>query len=109
MLVGCALGLAMNGTRLFALKVTASAVKSTPVLLYWFESQTYGVRPAKRPRPPRICDRFVPPLLRSQLKPARGENILGAGVTSVAKPNALCASGFACGLSGNCGTSNRTP
>ena len=82
--VGWLFGSAMKLTRLFALKVTASAVKSTPVLLYWFDSHTYGVRPANRPRPPRICERFAPPLLRSQLKPARGENIFGAGTTSVA-------------------------
>src|SRR5436190_773445 len=43
--VGWLFGSAMKLTRLFALKVTASAVKSTPVLLYWFDSHTYGVRP----------------------------------------------------------------
>jgi hypothetical protein len=48
------------------------------------DSHTYGVRPANNPRPPRTCDRFAPPLLRSQLNPMRGENIFGAGVTSVA-------------------------
>src|SRR5215471_12996253 len=82
--VGWLFGSETNLTLLFALNVTARAVKSTPVLLYWFDSQTYGVRPLNRPRPPRICDRFSPPLLRSQLKPARGENIFGAGTTSVA-------------------------
>src|ERR1051325_11178651 len=107
--VGWLFGSATKLTRLFALNVTASAVKSTPVLLYWLDSHTYGVRPANRARPPRICDRFSPPVLRYQLKPARAENIFGAGTTSVAKPKALSASGFACGLSGNCGASNRTP
>src|SRR5262245_28238329 len=107
--VGWFFGSATKLTRLFALNATASAVKSTPVLLYWFDSHTYGVRPANRPRPPRSCERLAPPLLKSQLKPARGENIFGAGVTLVANPNALSASGFACGVSGNCGTSNRTP
>src|SRR3954468_365000 len=84
--VGCAFGSATKVIRLAVLSGTASAVKSTPVLLYWFDSHTYGVRPAKMPVPPRTCDRFVPPLLRSQLKPARGEYILGAGATSVWKP-----------------------
>ena len=32
-----------------ALNVDRQAVKSTPVLPYWFDSQTYGVRPAKKP------------------------------------------------------------
>ena len=30
-----------------------------PVLPYWFDSQTYGVRPEKRPMPPRTCSRVV--------------------------------------------------
>ena len=29
--------------------------KSMPVLPYWFESHTYGVRPVNRPMPPRTC------------------------------------------------------
>src|SRR6476660_10404480 len=105
--VGCAFGSATKATRLAGLNGTDSAVKSTPVLLYWFDSQTYGVRPAKIPAPPRSCERFAPPLLRSQLKPARGEYIFGAGAISVRNPYVASASGFACGTSGNCGRSSR--
>ncbi len=81
-------GSGLNGMlNLFGVDVENAAVrlvKSTPVLPYWFDSQTYGVRPANRPMPPRTCRCFVPLPLRSQLKPARGENIVGVGTTSVA-------------------------
>ena len=43
-----------------------------PVLAYALETQTYGVRPAKMPMPPRTC--WLPPTLGCQLKPMRGEN-----------------------------------
>src|SRR5262249_60230416 len=80
---------------------------SIRVLPYWFESQTYGVRPEKKPPPPRTWR--LPSPFTSQLKPTRGENIHGLGATSVAKPKACSAAGFAVGLSGKDGLSTRTP
>ena len=43
----------------------------TPVLPIWFEIQTYGGLPVKRPLPPRTC--VVPLPKRSQFKPTRGD------------------------------------
>src|SRR5713226_58318 len=86
-------------------------VKSSPApgLPYWFASQTYGVRPVKNPMPARTCDCLEPPFERSQLTPTRGDHILGAGTTSVAKPKSVIDNGFAFGVSEKCGTSSRTP
>src|SRR6187401_3185998 len=77
-------GSATNGIWLLALKVTDRFVNCTPVLPYWFESHTYGVRPLKRPMPPRTW-RCLPetPCPRSQLKPTRGDHDMGEGVISV--------------------------
>ena len=75
---------ATNRIRFAAVLVVEIVVNVSPLLTYWFESHTYGVRPVKRPKPPRIWERRVSPLLRSQLAPIRGDHILGAGTTSVA-------------------------
>src|SRR5262245_25747813 len=107
---GCAFGSATNGIWNAALGAPVLIeVKSRPLLLYWFESHTYGVRPVKYPTPPRTCDRKAAPLLRSQLKPIRGDHINGAGTTSVAYPKSVTVTGFARGLSGKWGASRRTP
>src|SRR5262249_20183247 len=106
---GCALGSGTNAILLFALKLTDNEVKSTPVLPYWFDSQTYGVRPANDPTPPRICCRLSLPLLKSQLNPTRGDHIFGAGTMSVRRPKSATESGLACGVSGKFGASKRTP
>jgi len=78
----CELASATNGILLFALLEMLIFVKSTPVLLYWFDIQTYGVRPAKMPMPPRTCD--FESFIGVQLKPTRGENCCVSGTTSVA-------------------------
>src|SRR3954449_4297041 len=102
-------GSATKAMRFAALLLVEMFVKSRPVLPYWLESHTYGVRPVKNPNPPRTCDRRAPPLLRSQLNPTRGDHISGAGTTSVANPKSATVSGFDGGVSGKCGTSSRTP
>src|SRR5205814_8819105 len=107
--VGCANGSATNGIRLAVFRLAVIVVKSTPVFPYWFDSQTYGVRPVNRPTPPRSCDRVADPPLRSQLKPARGDHIFGAVTISVRNPKSVTVRGFECGVSGNCGMSSRTP
>src|SRR5450759_2425263 len=86
--VGWLLGSATKGIlNLVGVEVLNTAeryVKSTPVLPYWFDSHTYGVRPVNMPIPPRTWRRLPLVLLRSQLNPTRGENIVGAGTTLVA-------------------------
>src|SRR3954470_4940827 len=81
---GWAFGSATKAIRFAELLVVDRLVRSTPVLPYWFDSQTYGVRPVKNPMPPRSCERCAPPLLTSQWKPIRGDHIFGAGTTLVA-------------------------
>src|SRR3954467_5165044 len=83
---GWLFGSATKAMRFAALLVVEMFVKSRPGLPYWFESPPKGVRRVKNPNPPRACDRRDPPLLRSQLNPARGDHISGAGTTSVAYP-----------------------
>ena len=65
MSVGWAYGSAENGIRLAGSKNTRIRWNSFPVLLYWFDSQTYGVRPWNNPSPPRTCCWFRDRGLRS--------------------------------------------
>src|SRR5688500_3771324 len=105
--VGCPAALGKNGMRLAATFEAPMRWNSMPVLPYWLDSHTYGVRPENIPNPPRTC--CSPLLFRSQLKPTRGEYRTPAGVSSVAKPKFATATGLAVGLSGNIGTSTRMP
>ena len=83
-LVGWLSGSGTNGILLVAAKgETCRRRNSMPVLPYWFDNHTYGVRPLKRPMPPRTCCRIVS-LVRSQLKPTRGDHDDVSGTTSVA-------------------------
>jgi hypothetical protein len=65
MSVGCECGSGENGIRLAGSKKTRMRWNSLPVFEYWFESQTYGVRPWNSPRPPRTCWRLGDRGLRS--------------------------------------------
>src|SRR5690349_14587111 len=77
-----------------------SAIDSTPVSAKALEIQTYGVRPAKTPMPPRICCAVEPPGF--QLKPTRGDHTtLSFGVTAVLRPMAVCTAGLNVGVSLN--------
>ena len=73
----------LNGTlRLVATNGTCSRRNSLPVFPNWFDSHTYGVRPEKSPKPPRICSVLFGP--SAQLKPARGDHSTPPGTSSVA-------------------------
>jgi len=82
---------------------------SIPVLLYWFDTQTYGTRPVKSPAPPRSS--VVRSPLASQLNPMRGEKRrLPLGTSEVLSPmEAKVESNFglSAGLSGNVGSSRK--
>src|SRR5918911_5581841 len=85
-----------------------NAIDSMPVLAKAFEIQTYGVRPAKTPMPPRTCCAADPPGF--QLKPTRGDHTtVSFGVTAVLRPMALKIVELNDGVSLNDGLSARRP
>src|ERR1043166_9269754 len=85
-----------------------SAIDSMPVLAKALEIQTYGVRPAKTPTPPRTCCAVEVPGF--QLKPMRGDHTTDSfGVTAVLRPMALKIWELNDGVSSNDGLSARRP